>query len=47
MGVVSKNDTGDRKTPIKAALNMLKPATKLASLMWYALVSRNMVDSME
>lgn len=28
IGVVSKNATGDRKTPFNAALNMLKLATK-------------------
>ena len=47
IGVVSKNDTGDRKTLAKAALNMLRLAAKVASLMAYVLVSRNMVDVMQ
>jgi hypothetical protein len=47
IGVVSKNDIGDRKTLAKAALNMLRLAAKVASLMAYVLVSRNMVDVMQ
>jgi hypothetical protein len=47
IGVVSKNDAGDRKTPVKAALNRLKLATKLASLIIYIVVNRNLVDGME
>lgn len=35
IGVVSKNDAGDRRTPVNAALNMLRLATKLASLALY------------
>jgi hypothetical protein len=32
IGVVSKNNTGERKTPPNAALNIFRLATKLASL---------------
>jgi hypothetical protein len=42
MGVVSKNDVGDRKTPLKAALNIPRLATKLASLITRTVVSRNL-----
>ena len=44
IGVVSKNDAGDRKTPPKADLNRLRLATKHATLIAYTIVSTNLVN---
>lgn len=45
MGVVSKKDAGERKTPRSAALKRFKPAIKLASLYQRGEVKKGPTDA--